>query len=79
MYILEDLIDLGLSVGQNWPTPAHRKAAVTLAIGNRYVTTKGALTTIVQAVIAIPTDKIKTVTVGDLPLSVRQYIPAPAA
>lgn len=78
MYIMEGFVDMALNEGQEWPSEIHRDVAITLAIGNRYVTTMDALQTIVQAVIEIPADTIETITVGELPLAVRQFIPAPA-
>ena len=65
MYIFEELIDLGLEEGQKWPSDAHRKVAAHLGLQNPRVTNKDALTKICQKVIAIPEDRIKSVTISE--------------
>jgi hypothetical protein len=67
MYLMESMIDMGLKEGQEWPSDAHRVVASRLALGNRLVHTRDALNDVVQKVIAIPADKIETVTIADLP------------
>src|ERR1700723_3589938 len=61
MYLIEDMIDMGLKAGQKWPSAAHRKVASTLVIGNPLIRTRDALTEIVQKVCKIPKTKIKKV------------------
>jgi hypothetical protein len=62
MYMLDDMIDMGLKDGQKWPSKAHREVAAALAICNSAITTRDALTNVVQKVCLIPKSKIKTVT-----------------
>ena len=66
MYMLEEMIDLGLEDGQKWPSPAHRIVAANLALCNPQVTSRDTLTSIVQKVRKIPKSKIKTVTHAEL-------------
>ncbi len=66
MYLLEEMIDLGLKPRQKWPTDAHRVVAVNLAIGNPLIRNRDALTGIVQKVREIPKSKIKTITMAGL-------------
>lgn len=67
MYILDSMVDLGLTEGQAWPSAAHRAVAQSIALCNPLITSRDALTDAVQKIIAIPQDKIKTVTFADLP------------
>lgn len=65
MYILPEMIDMGLEEGQEWPSEAHKAVAKALGLSNRLVTTKDHLTEIVQAVIKIPQDRIEYVTADE--------------
>lgn len=67
MYLLEDMIEMGLKRGQKWPTKAHRQVACNLVLGNPLVRTRDELTEIVQRVRKIPKAKIKTTRWTDLP------------
>lgn len=67
MYMMADMIDMGLEDGQKWPTPAHREVACNLALCNPMVTRRDDLTAIVQKVLKIPKSKIKMVTMTGLP------------
>jgi hypothetical protein len=67
MYLMEEMIDMGLQDGQKWPTPAHREVACSLALFNPIVTNRGTLTEIVQKVRKIPKSRIKEVSKSDLP------------
>jgi hypothetical protein len=67
MYMLEDMIDMGLKKGQKWPSPAHRTVACNLALCNPLVKNRDTLTEIVQKVRAIPKTEIKVLKMGDLP------------
>jgi len=66
MYIVPDMIDLGLDEGQKWASAAHREVAQKILIGNPRVTGRDVLHHNVQIINAIPPDKIKTVTLADL-------------
>lgn len=67
MYAIESMIDLGLQDGQEWPSDAHRKVAMTLMLCNPLVKTRTALNEGVQKVISIPVNRIKSVTLAELP------------
>jgi S-adenosylmethionine/arginine decarboxylase-like enzyme len=67
MYMIDDMIDMGLEDGQKWPTKAHRAVAQNLALCNPMITTRDALTEIVQKVCSIPKTEIKKVKFTDLP------------
>lgn len=67
MYMLDDMIDMGLLSGQKWPSPAHRTVACNLALCNPMVKNRDTLTDIVQKVRNIPKTEIKTMTMSDLP------------
>jgi len=66
MYIVEGLIELGLEEGQTFPSTTHRVVAGTLALGNSRVNCCDSMKRIVQAVIRVPQDRIKTVTINEL-------------
>jgi len=67
MYILEDMVDLGLPDGASWPTEWHRKAAQALLLNNPEIHTRDALNTGVSNILNIPSHKIKTIKIEDLP------------
>ncbi len=73
MYIFPDMIDLGLHKGQSFPTEDHRKVAQALALCNRNIHSRDRLTEVVQEIVAVPTDKIRTVTIDDLPIA-KSYV-----
>ena len=62
MYLVEDLVDLGLDENQHWPSDGHRKVAKTLCICNPNVRTREMLTKVIQAVISVPQEQIYTIT-----------------
>jgi hypothetical protein len=66
MYLIESMIDMGLKDGQKWPSPAHRRVACTLAIGNPMIRTRDELAEIVQKVCKIPKTQIRKVGYYDL-------------
>lgn len=66
MYIFPEMIQLGLSDGQRWPSPAHKKVAQTVCLCNPRVRSRDTLQNMVEKINAIPKDKIKLVTLGDL-------------
>jgi hypothetical protein len=64
MYILDDMIDLGL-VGK-WPSPAHRTIAQIVLLNNSRITSRQLLVDNVAIINKIPKNKIKKVTFTDL-------------
>ena len=66
MYLLSDMIDMGLLEGEDWPTSTHRQVAINLFIGNPHVNSRTELQNGVTKVIKIPDDKIEQVTIEDL-------------
>lgn len=66
MYMMEAMIEMGLKEGQDFPSDAHRQVAMNLALGNPLITSRDALTDVVQKVCAIPETEIKTVKFNDL-------------
>ena len=66
MYAFPEMIDFGLKKDQKFPSQDHRVIAENIGIGNPRVTTRDGLVEIVQAVIKVPKDKIRTVTLGEL-------------
>lgn len=65
MYMLEEMIDYGLKPGQDWPSPAHRQVAMAIGLCNGQIRTKDDLIAVVQSVVAIPANRIETVTFGE--------------
>lgn len=66
MYMMDDMIDIGLPDDKVWPTKAHRVVAQQVGLCNPRVTTRDALTRIVSSVLSIPNDKIEKVSLIDL-------------
>lgn len=62
MYMILDMIDMGLQNGQSWTSPEHRQVAQNLAICNPNVKELDVLIQIVQVVLTVPTNLIKTIT-----------------
>jgi hypothetical protein len=67
MYLVSDLIDLGLPQGAQWPTPSHRLVAINLFIRNPAIKGMDMLQEGVAKVLKIPNGKIKKITFKDLP------------
>lgn len=67
MYLIPDMIDMGLPEGAKWPTPAHRQVAINLFIQNPAIKGMDMLCEGVAKVLKIPNGKIKKVTFKDLP------------
>lgn len=65
MYILPHAINFGLKDGQKWPSEAHEYVAKTFGLCNPSVCTLTDLMEVVQAVIAIPLDRIESVTLEE--------------
>lgn len=67
MYIIPEMINMGLKEGQEWPNEAYKIVAQNILLGNPRVNTRDVLNDGVQKILSIPEDKIKTVTFSDLP------------
>lgn len=67
MYLIDDMVDMGLKDGQEWPSPEHRIVAANIVLGNPLVRDRGALNEVVQKVCDIPASDIKSVTYAQLP------------
>lgn len=66
MYIVPDMIDLGLEEGQTWPSPVHKEVAQAIALTNPNVNTRDTLMAIVKVVNQIPQNKIEKITYNQL-------------
>lgn len=66
MYLLSEMVDLGLPEGHSWPSEDHKVVASTLLISNSRVSSRSALQEGVAAVLRVPQDCIRTVTVSQM-------------
>ena len=67
MYLISEMIDLGLKDGQNWPTnSAYRIVAQNVLLCNANIVTRSALIEGVQRILNIPENRIKTITFLEL-------------
>lgn len=66
MYMIPDMLEMGLKPGQKWPSDAHRVVAMKLCLCNPLVDHMDALIDLIQKINSIPEDKIKTVTLNEL-------------
>lgn len=66
MYMMDNMIDIGLPDGKDWPTKAHRIVAKHVGLCNPRVTNRDALTEVVSSVLSIPNDAIEKVSLIDL-------------
>ncbi len=69
MYIYPGMINLGLKKNQSFPSEDHKKVAQNISLENPRVNTRDKLTQIVQEVILVPQNKIRHITMRDLPIS----------
>jgi len=67
MYLIPEMIDMGLPKGAKWPSAAHRQVAINLFIQNPAIKGMDMLQDGVSKVLKIPNGKIKKVTYKDLP------------
>ena len=61
MYIIPEMIDMGLEEGQEFPSKAHKAVAEIIALCNPNVFQRDVLTAVVQAVCKVPMEEIVTV------------------
>lgn len=66
MYLIENMIDMGLPDGASWPTEFHRVVAQKVLLANPEINTRDKLNNGVVNILNIPEDKIKTITIDDL-------------
>jgi len=66
MYAFDNMIEIGLPEGATWPSDDHRAVAQKLCIGNPKVFTAELMRAVVAVVLAIPENKIRSVTLHDL-------------
>ena len=66
MYMLNDMIEIGLPKGEEWPTEAYKKVAQNILIGNPNINSIDAFQTGVKNILKIPLDKIKIITIPEL-------------
>lgn len=66
MYVFPEMIDLGLSLGEDWKSPKHRIVAQNIALGNPNVRQRDTLAEICQIVNSVAMDRIETVTYREL-------------
>lgn len=66
MYILLDMIDIGLKDGEVWTSDIHRKVAQCVCLNNPLITTKDALMDNCAIINKISDDQIQNVTGDDL-------------
>jgi hypothetical protein len=66
MYILPEMIEMGLLKDQEFPTEAHRKVASNLGLCNPLVVQRDTLIEVVQSVLRVPIEEIESVTIDDM-------------
>lgn len=66
MYILDDMVDMGLPDGIWWPSEMHRLAAQNILIANPSITNMNDLKQGVLNIINIPQKTLETLTIQDL-------------
>lgn len=66
MYMFEDMINMGLKEGQEFPSEDHKVVAIKVAICNPKVTQRDILMDVVDAVCKVPQEKIQEVTYRQL-------------
>ncbi len=66
MYAFPEMINIGLKEGQEFPSEDHKTVAQNIGLCNSNVHDATTLTEIVQSVIRVPADRIRTVTILEL-------------
>jgi len=66
MYIMEDMIDMGLKEDQEWPSEIYRNVAEYILLCNSNINTRDKLESGVQKILKIPCDRISKITFGEL-------------
>ena len=66
MYMIDNMIDMGLEENEKWTSDAHRVVAQHVAILNPRITSKQKLMDTCSAINKIPENEIKKVTAEDL-------------
>ncbi|MDD5651628.1 MAG: hypothetical protein PHF86_14635 [Candidatus Nanoarchaeia archaeon] len=66
MYIIPDLINLGLKDDQQWPTEAHKVVAQNLLLCRPEINDRDILIQCVQIILTVPIEKIETITLEEL-------------
>jgi len=66
MYLVDNMVDMGLPDGITWPTEWHRLAAQRILLANPEINTRDKLNNGVVNILNIPEDKIKTIKIDDL-------------
>jgi hypothetical protein len=66
MYIIDNMIDMGLPEGENWTSNSHREVAKVIGLCNSRITNRTSLMEVCQKINKIPQDRIEKVTFVDL-------------
>jgi len=66
MYIMNDMLEMGLEDGEEWPSDHHRDIAAFVCLCNPRINTRDLLMENVSIVNKIPAEKIKKITPLDL-------------
>lgn len=66
MYAFPEMVNLGLNKGQDWPHEDYKTVACKVCLGNSNINSASILHEIVQAILKIPQDQIRTFTLKDL-------------
>ena len=66
MYLINDMIDMGLGKDKKWKSSAHRLVAIGACVANDAITTMEVLSHNCEKINSISNKKIKNVTVQDL-------------
>jgi len=66
MYLMPDMIDMGVEEGGKFPSEAHRTVCINVVIGRPGFDQLDHMIDVIKAVNKIPNHRIKNVTIGDL-------------
>jgi hypothetical protein len=66
MYMLDNMIEMGLKEGESWASDMHREVAMNVCLCNPNITSRDALTYNVGIINKIPKKDINKVTFADL-------------
>ena len=67
MYMIDNMVDLGLPEGIVWPSEFHKTAAIKILINNPEINTMDLLQSGVINILNIPIEKLPTLMLEDLP------------
>ena len=66
MYLFDNMVDMALPEGMDWPSEQHRQVAIRMLIANPYISTLPDIKNGVMSVLRIPPSQIEEIKLDEL-------------